>query len=372
MQPKNRLKNKIKFFIFSLLFFAMIFFPIQKPAQAVDCWFIPCDEIFAQAMDILKQALQAILKQEGVQMIADAAGQAAKFVENPKAFLNTDPVKEVNKTFDKYLKEVMAQGKGGANYLNANLLLGSKSNYNDSNFEGVGPDSFRIGLYRNYSESTSFIETVSAAGSKSSGSSGSGNYISNMVESAKKATMAKVEPAVTYVGNPKEMFESKAKDGFKKMNEYASGINNPWAFTSYAESAYEKQVAEAKDFAKTNFIAGQGFLPTTDEKGNVKTPAITTKDIISDSKTVGNEMLANATNIPEAMVTMILTMASETISEGIKGGQKNSPDNTSKKEMLQKKMDDLAGKANMQDAMGEMTVQDIFAPSLLRKLFGEE
>jgi hypothetical protein len=365
---KNKINKKIKVLVFIFLFAIIGFFPSQKPAQAVDCWFIPCDGIFEQAMDMIKSALLAILKEEGASMISDSVGGAAKYVKNTNEFLESDPTKAVNKEFDKYLKEGIAQGKSSASsYVNIAQINSKNANAYASNFEGVGPDSFRIGLYKNNPQIESFIESASAASTSGSMTSSAGNYLNKMVEDAKKATINKVEPAVTYAGDPSKMFES---GNFKNLNTYASGINNPWAFQSNATAVYEKKLTTAKEQAKTEYIAGQGFLPTKDSKGNIKTPAITTKDIVSKSKTVGNDVLANAQDIPTAMISMIATMAAGTIKDGIESKQETK-DNSSKKNDLQGQMDDLMGDSQEFDLMGSMDIEDFLLPSLFRTLNGD-
>lgn len=367
---KTKLNKKITAAIFTFLITIAVFSPFPKTAQAVDCWFIPCDGIFDQAMDMLKSALLAILKEEGANLISkgidDAAGE--QYIEDWTKHLTTDPEKKAKDSFEKYLDQTIAQGKGTSSYVTKEQFV----SLNNSDFEGVGPDSFKIGLYRNDSMLGNFVESVSAASSSSSSSSSSNsNYLKDLVNKAKDATTKKVEPAVTYVGDPKKMFE----DGtFKNLNTYASGINNPWSFTTNAQVAYDKKLTETKKQAETIAVAGQGWIGNMTSDGKVKMPGSTASAIYAQSKDVGNKVLAGAQDIPTAMISMICSMASQALTDGISGGsnsEDSSSDNSAKKNDLQSQMNQLSSDSQENDMMSDIEIEDVLLPSILRTLFGD-
>jgi len=354
-QTKNILNKKIKVAFFIFILMAAFLFPAQKPAQAVVCWFLPCSGLMAYAMDLLKSAATSIIKQKGIEALDKAMNGSVggKYITDWTKALTGDPQKASKTYLNDYLTKTIAGGKSSAsNYITKEMLGNAKTSMNTPNFEGVGPNSFKTGLFQNDPEIINFVESANASYDLSSLSSissqSAGNYLSKLVTGAKEATINKIAPSVTYTGNPTDMFKE-GETGFKKLTEYTSGINNPWAFESNAEVIYEKKLEEKTTQAETMAIAYQGWVGDSMKDGKISgIPGGTASDIFAHIKTLGADAIVNAQDIATATMAVALNaLASKAFDgEATNGQTDESDDSTGDAKNLENRKQTKEQKAN--------------------------
>lgn len=331
-QTKNNFNKKIKILFFIFFLISALIFPAQKPAQAVFCWFIPCSGIMTYVMDMVKSAATSAIKQKGIQAIDKSINGSAgdKYITNWNEFLHTKPERE---TKDWFVKDFLTKSTG--NKGSSSTFVPKDSSGTDSgismgnlNSEGVGDNSFKIGLFRNDYEDSSFIGLVNADSLTQNSSSG-GNYTSSLVEIAKKATVDKTDPVVTYSGNPSKMFEGKS--GFKNLETYTSGINNPWAFKANAEEAYDKKLNEMKDTARTMSVAYQGWVDPSTKVAEGKVdgiPGSSRNLMYAHIKTLGADTIVNSQDIATAIMSTAMNSLTTKAFDGMNSGQSDQSDDS--------------------------------------------
>jgi len=280
-------KRKIILRISTFLLMATLMVIPGHPAQAA-IW-PGIDPIITRALDTvwetLKSALTGVIKQMGAQMINKAVSLIVsggsggpKFITKYEDYLVKKSGAAANRYVNDYLTQV-TQGRG------------SSSSYTPaSGFEGVGKNAFNsgVGAYT--------------------------NYAGQMVEQAKNTVVNSTLPKVTMNVNPSQMFSSGT---FKNVSRYGSGINNQWAFNARAEQ--EKQIAEANArlVAQTKAVAGQGFIGT-EKNGYTVTPGSVAKDALTNAQNIGNQVIASAPSMIEAMIGMVVrTVVTNALNEGI-------------------------------------------------------
>lgn len=249
------------------------------------------DMIRVTILTTLKQQAIESLNEEVDNLIAGTGDGNVKFVTDWEGFLEKEPKDKATK----YASDLITQATGGK---------GSVSLYNPArtpgyvaqNFEGVGPGSFDFGL----AQANPFHSKTALALSAGSGNSNPNNYMAQLAQGAKKSVEDK--PAqVTFEGNPSEMF---ADGTAKKMSQYLSGINNPWAFNLYISQKRDEKLAAEKEIAKTESIANQGFK-STKQNGQVVTPGILTKEATANVRDMGNKALAAAQHPGEIFAAVL-------------------------------------------------------------------
>jgi hypothetical protein len=314
--------------LFVLFLFFWLFFPAQKPAQAVFCWFLPCDELADMAQKKIWEEAISLAKQyfADAEMNAVGGSVGSMFIADWPNYLETTPQKEAGTFLDGYLEDITG-GKGSANYASVDSSQSSDIALNQ-NFEGVGPHSFQIGLAQGDPEMTKFFNAAQASTGTSSSSSSS--YISTLVENVKKA-VSNDYPTVSYTEDPAKMFDS---GNFKNLSNFFSGINNPWAFQVRAEGAYAEKLDALKEKAKTMAIANQGFIGKADDSGKIITPGSTVKDIVSNTQDIYNKIVSGATSVQEVLIASVTKLASASLKNGIASSQdsSSSSENNKKKD----------------------------------------
>src|SRR5690606_18129507 len=96
------------------------------------------------------------------------------------------------------------------------------------------------------------------------------------------------------------------KSGFKNLETYTSGINNPWAFKANSEVAYDKKLSEMKDTARTMSVAYQGWVDpkTKVAEGKVEgIPGSSRNLMYAHIKTLGADSIVNSQDIATAVMS---------------------------------------------------------------------
>jgi len=311
MQKKFRQKNFAKIML-TVIFCNLVFLDAPK-AHAWETYVtVPLGVMMKNMLDVIKgiilgaakkKAVEA-LQQEATALITGKSSGGPMFVSDWQAYLIKQPQATANLYINDYISKITS-GRGSISGYVSNGRIGANLKLSQ-NYEGVGPGSFAYGM-----------GGISAAhaSSLSSNSGSAGNYISQLVAGAKKLTTETPEIKVTYQGNPSQMF-SDPKNGFKNLNLYLSGINNPWAFNMNIQSELEKKKAELEKVATAKVVAGQGF-PGLESGGLTTSPGILIKDQLSKIQNMGVDVVANATNIQEVVVSLATSMINQTMTQGI-------------------------------------------------------
>lgn len=290
--------NKIKYIIIILFFLTLL--PL-RPAHAA-LW-PAIDPIIKQNLeqvyDRIKGMILSTLKQQAVKMLTSqmnkmvsggGAGGSAKFITNWQDYLVKTPENNTKQYMNDYLSQI-TKGKGSATgYISASSISGSSS----SKVQGA---------------------SITSLASEGFGKVGGGSYSGQLLDMGKKATVDQQQPQVTFQGDPSQMF---AQGNLKQFDTFLSGINNPWSFTSNAQSEYQKKLAEEKKTAQTKAIANQSYIGAGEKKGkgNITMPGINIKDMMSKIQGMGPDILTNATH-PEEIITAIASQMISKMSGGL-------------------------------------------------------
>ena len=170
----------------------------------------------------------------------------------------------------------------------------------------------------------------------SEGFAGAGNYAAVLTQSAKNSIeKSGTALSMTYEGNPAQMF---AGGSFKNIGIYASGVNNPWAFSMKADNAYQAKLTEEKEIQQAQAIAYQGFKGTSSGSGisqMITRPGILTKETLANVENLPNNVIAAANNIPEIITSVVSNMITKSIQQGFNGMQKSAQSQSSSQNKLE-------------------------------------
>lgn len=307
---KTNQKKKRIFFKIAAVFLALafnFFLPATPKANAWDAVmgaFVKrsldtiYDTIKGIQLGILKQQAVTSLNQEMNFLLSGSSSGGAMFITDWRDFLIKQPEAEANRYLNDYLSQVTS-GRGMSSYI-------------PNNSEGFGNGLFSMGLKQSNPGYAKFIEAANAGVISDTVNSG-GNYIQQLVTGAKRSTIDRAEPQVTYFGDPSRMF---AEGNFRNMSLYLSGINNPWAFNLNAQQKYQEELEKKKEEAKTMGIAYQGFVGKIQD-GKVLNPGSLIKENVANVQDLGNKIIAGAQNIPEVLTAVVSQMITKSIQQGI-------------------------------------------------------
>lgn len=167
----------------------------------------------------------------------------------------------------------------------------------------------------------------SSTGYSAEGFSSGSSYSQTLAQTEKNRLEKKDDvPKLSYEGDPSQMFSGK---GFKNLELYTSGVNNPWAFQMATEDAYNKKLTEEKSVAQAKAIANQGFKGTTGSDGSITYPGILTKELTANTENLPNEVIASAGSIPEVITAIVSQMITKKIQQGFDSVQKSSQSQSS-------------------------------------------
>ena len=249
-------------------------------------------------MAALQKQAATMLSRQATNAIAGKSLNSAGFITDWQGFLYTTPQKQATTYMNDYLSK-MTKGTG------------STTGYISEGFLSSGTTA----------GATSTTGTTSTSTSSLLGASSSGNYPQQLQQSAQsliKAQNPTQIPQLTYQGDPSQMF---ASGNFQNMLNYMSGVNNPWAFNMAAQSAYQTQLTQLQNAAKSQAVAYSGFKGVTTTAANgkqiVTNPGSLTVRAVSSAQNIGNSIVASATN-PEQIITAVVSqLATQAIKMGL-------------------------------------------------------
>jgi len=260
------------------IFFAVIFslfLPLHKTEAAV--W-PAIDPIIRTGMDYIKgkisNVLLGIVKQKAFSMlngkinglVGGSSSQNAKFIVDWKDYLQSAPAKKATV----YVKDALSKTTAGK---------GSLSNY------------------------------IPAGGTGTSG-------VRQLAQAA-NSIIEKKEPQVTYQGN---LSNESSKNYLKAMSEmYKPGsVNNSFGMSSMIENKLADATQKEEKEAEIKAAANQGFKGTENKDGKTLLPGSLVAMNTANVQNIGNQILANARDIPETIVTALLSKTiNETMERGI-------------------------------------------------------
>lgn len=268
--------------LFLGLFFLIVFAPSQTYAWDAVLGATVGNQLH-WLYDSIKGAALAAVKQTAVQtlnitvntMVGGKSSADALFIVDWQDYLFTQP----NNQARLYMNDYFSQLSNGKN----------SSNYTSASSEG---------FY----------------------SSKSGDYATDMIAQVKNYYENPTSNAITYEGNPDEMF----KNG--NLDDFARFISNPMnsSFGTALDASVNYQIASdlAQQEAAIRAISYNGFK-AKESNGKVITPGSIIKDITSNVQDLGNKVIASATNIPEVMTSLVTRMITQSIQQGIGNIQSN-------------------------------------------------
>lgn len=271
--------------IFAVLFVNMLVFSAPHAAQA-GYWGEPIAAAQMKfTMETIRRyiegALLGSLKVAAVQMLNQQVGQLvggssvgeALFITNFNDFLYQGPAQRTEL------------------YMNDFFTLTTRGKTSGSNYIGVGDSGGIGGNYASYLVSVGRQATTEAAGINT--------Y--NLEE---------------YTPSPEAMF---AEGDWRAFNAFFSNpANNPYGYSLQAEKAYQEKLAMEQQEATVKALSS-GFLPA-ESNGTVITPAGTIEAVVADVSTLGNKVIAAASNPTELLSGVVSGMANRMISNLIQRG----------------------------------------------------
>lgn len=147
-----------------------------------------------------------------------------------------------------------------------------------------------------------------------------GNYASYLVSVGKQATTEAAGISTynleEYTPNPEAMF---AEGDWRAFNAFFSNpANNPYGYSLQAEKAYQNKLAMEEQEATVKALSS-GFLPA-ESNGTVVTPAGTIEAVVGDVSTLGNKVIAAASNPTELLSGVVAGVANKLISNLVQRG----------------------------------------------------
>ena len=250
------------------------------------------DMVQGMILGALKQAAVKMLNSQMDGLMAGQGNNGAAYITNWKDYLVDQPKSETKVYMNSYLSKMTA-GKGS-----------------------------------------------STTGYQAEGFSGGSSYSQTLAQ-AEKNRFENIDnvPKLSYEGDPSQMFSGK---GFKNLELYTSGVNNPWAFNMAAENAYEKQLAEKKAIAQAQAISNQGFRGTTGSNGTITYPGILKKEMAANVDKLPNDVLASAKSIPEVITSIVSQLITKKMQQGFDSIQKSSQSQASSQNKQQSSVNNAA------------------------------
>lgn len=148
-----------------------------------------------------------------------------------------------------------------------------------------------------------------------------GNYSAYLISVGKQSIMESTGINVVnleeYVPSPELMF---AQGDWRAFNAFFSNpANNPYGYALQAQQAYQQKLAMEQEQARIKAMSGGGYLPV-ERNGMVITPARTIGDVVEHVTTLGNNIIAAASNPYELAGGVILAVTNRMINSLIQRG----------------------------------------------------
>jgi hypothetical protein len=241
-------------------------------------------QVLETIMSTIQNMMRGALKQAAVQMInnsvnkmiSGSSSSGSLIVNDPYAFLYTEPDKKAMlymKDFWKYSQS----GRGSGDYVSS-----------DSGSEGV-----------------------------------SQNYSTYLVKQAEQAiTPQQAKPCDISASKLVNQFDFRTFSGYLETNCNTFGYNQA---TQETHSAIQEQYRQE---AAQRYQVGRGFKDV-EKNGQVVTPGSTIQEMQAQVQDIGNKVVASSTSIPEVITSLVSKIATQAIRQGIGNAQSNSQKNSS-------------------------------------------
>lgn len=148
-----------------------------------------------------------------------------------------------------------------------------------------------------------------------------GNYSAYLISMGKASIMESTGVNIVnleeYVSNPEQMFRDGSWRAFNAF--FSNPANNPFGYALQTQRAYYQKLAMEQEQARIKAMSGGGFLPV-ERNGMVITPARTIGDVVSNVTTLGNTIIAAASNPYELAGGVILAVTNRMIHNLIQRG----------------------------------------------------
>lgn len=148
-----------------------------------------------------------------------------------------------------------------------------------------------------------------------------GNYSAYLISMGKQSiwesTGVNVINLEEYTPTPEQMF---ATGDWRAFNAFFSNpANNPYGYALQSQQAYYQRLAVEQEQARIKAMSGGGYLPV-ERNGMVITPARTIGDVVEHVTTLGNSIIAAASNPYELAGGVILAVTNRMINNLVQRG----------------------------------------------------
>lgn len=278
---RNRNGNRLIPKSFFVLFTFVSFFGFTHDAKAYwgeAIFAMLSDNVFDSISRQIEGAMLGSLKVAAIkalnsqisQLAGGGSGGQPVFVTDWNKFLNTTPQQQANL----YIKNFFQSTTRGKSSI--------------ANYSGIGQ----------------------------TGGSVTGNYAGYLVSQAEKS-IQNTSPVydLDQYGNPNTMW---SEGDFRSVSAFFKPANNPFGYTLMAENAYATELERQKEIAKTQ-AQSSGFIGVQ-KNGITVTPAGSVQAMVTDVQTLGNKMLAAATNPGEFMSGVVMSVVNTTVNQVVQRG----------------------------------------------------
>lgn len=243
----------------------------------------------------LKMQAARMLDQQVSKLIGGTVGSGAMFITNWESFLITEPQRQADRYVNDYLSQ-LTRGRGSySSYISVprSYVLGASDSKNNEGFFGgkvLGSDD----------------EVYS-----------SGNYYEELLNAGKSATSERVEPQVTYEGNPRDNMFS--ENNFGRFNLYFSptSLNSKFAM-GLVWAPYKYQEAR-QNYMTVNRSMAESYdgYKGTMRNGVIVTPGSLTAQTMANVQDMGNKIIAAATHPAEIISSVVSNIVTKAMLSGI-------------------------------------------------------
>lgn len=290
-----KLQKRKKYTVFLQGFFAVVLFVNMfsfTPRAHASAWGMVnvFSDLMMNAVETIQRqiegAILGTLKVAAIEMLNNKVGQLIGGGSAGKALFITD--------WDAFLYQTPQQE--AQLYMNDFFSLTTRGKASSANYIGIGGGSNRVI---------------------------SGNYSTLLVNSAKANIAMKTSgadsPAYQYTLDEYGGIEGVAQGDMRAFNALISSpANNAFGYVLMAEGAYDSYEYEQREIAKIK-AQSSGFLGA-EKDGITQTPAGVVEAITTDVSTLGNKMIASATNPGEFLSGVVGAMVNKMVTRLVQTG----------------------------------------------------
>jgi hypothetical protein len=252
---------------------------------------------------ILKNVAIQIINQQVMIQVGGGSGQGPLFITNWQQFLYNQPQQIAQNYILNDFFQATTRGRGSF-----------------SNYQGAlvtKAETPQEALAQTNSDQKAWLSQEGVvAGLTTFGSSGNtSNFNGYQKEVAKRTIFAKTPTIDIYdcTSNPSGIFE---EGNWRCFNSFFQNpANNPLGYSMLAEEAYFSKLYQEQKKAEVIGQSYDGYLGKIDQNGNVILPGSTVKDTVSNTKDLGNKVIAGASNPYELMSSAITSAVTQAINE---------------------------------------------------------